>query len=99
MGVERFTGSARSKWMEGTGEDSDIVVSTRIRLARNLEELPFPAKAGPAEAAAVVSRLEKMVELSSPRGDIGDFWILRLKDLPPLDREVLVEKHLISPQL
>ena len=33
-----------SKWYIGAGEQSDIVVSTRIRLARNIEEYPFPNK-------------------------------------------------------
>ena len=33
-----------SKWYLGVGEQSDIVVSTRVRLARNIADYPFPAK-------------------------------------------------------
>ena len=33
-----------NRWYLGVGEQSDIVVSTRIRLARNLKEYPFPNK-------------------------------------------------------
>ena len=33
-----------NRWYLGTGEQSDIVVSTRIRLARNISEYPFPNK-------------------------------------------------------
>lgn len=32
-----------SKWYIGAGEQNDIVISTRIRLARNIEDYPFPA--------------------------------------------------------
>ena len=33
-----------SKWYIGAGEQNDIVISTRIRLARNIEDYPFPCK-------------------------------------------------------
>ena len=38
----RFTDSALSEWMRGNGQDSDIVISTRVRVARNLRS-SFPA--------------------------------------------------------
>lgn len=35
-----------SEWLKGTGPQSHIVMSSRIRLARNLSQIPFPARAG-----------------------------------------------------
>ena len=32
-----------SKWMEGTGPEPEVVISSRVRLARNLKDLPFPS--------------------------------------------------------
>ncbi len=42
MGLEQFIQEAISPWMKEEGPDSDIVMSSRIRLARNLEKIPFP---------------------------------------------------------
>ena len=37
------------EWLRGTGPESDVVVSTRIRLARNLAHFPFTSRATPAQ--------------------------------------------------
>jgi protein arginine kinase len=84
----------RSAWL-GRGPNSDIVVSSRIRLARNLADLPFPSMAGKDALAEVLSRVRRATEhLPEARR----YQFLELGRLSPLDRQVLIEKHLISPE-
>lgn len=80
-----------SIWTEGQGEFPEIVLSTRIRLARNLQKFPFPLKQREATANAVLEQLQKFTDGKE------DLELFRLQELPDLERQVLVEKHIISP--
>jgi len=94
------TRRALSRWMEAKGPDGDTVISSRVRLARNLTGLPFPQAQTPEQAAEVVRKVE--AALASPeaaKAGLGEWGLVRLAELPWLDRAVLVEKHLISPNL
>jgi protein arginine kinase len=83
-----------SGWSRGTGPDADVVVSSRVRLARNIANIRFPSRQSPEEATEVLTLAERAV------GILGDDWdFYRLAPLTAPDRRVLVEKHLISPQL
>ncbi|GAB6877356.1 protein arginine kinase [Thermaerobacter litoralis] len=90
-------GVQRVRWMEGGGPAADLVLSSRIRLARNLEDYPFPTLLGPEQGQEIISLLEGVIEPLSAAG-FGRFTLLRMADLSPLERRVLVEQHLISPQ-
>lgn len=79
--------------MEGSGPAADIVLSCRVRLARNVSGLPFPPKCSPAHASQVVERVTAAV------AGLDRYAVYRMCDLAPLDRQVLVEKHLVSPLL
>ncbi|NLM52139.1 MAG: protein arginine kinase [Firmicutes bacterium] len=86
-----------SEWMRFSGPDGDIVLSSRIRLARNLRDIPFPYLASDSQTETV---LQKIKEASEVLPEIfGPMTFLRMKELSPLERQVLVEKHLISPAL
>jgi len=88
----------RSKWMEGSGANGDIVISSRIRLARNLKGIPFPQQLGEEDASAV----KKMVKNAVAAEVIKDFPTVDFTSLTELDmmqKQILVEKHLISPNL
>ncbi len=78
------------------GVDSDIAVSARIRLARNLKEAAFPGWAGEEECARILARLRPAVE-SLP--GLEGAWSWEMSDLDPVDREILCERHLISAEL
>lgn len=80
--------------MEQIGPDGDIVISSRIRLARNLEEVSFPVALTKDESKEVIER----VRLAVIPGEI-DFQLIQLEKINELERHVLVEKHLISPSL
>ncbi|MBS4031130.1 MAG: protein arginine kinase [Clostridiales bacterium] len=86
-----------SKWMEGTGPDGEIVLSSRIRLARNIMELPFPYLASDSQTESVNHQLKQVSAKLSD--ELGDIEFLRMSEIPSLQRQVLVEKHLISPLL
>lgn len=96
MSIEKFIQRAITGWMTGEGEYADIVMATRVRLARNLRGYRFPVSATESEALTV----DKMVAgvLLDEEDDHGYAYI-RMSDLSKLEREILVEKHLISPQL
>lgn len=96
MSIDKFMKNAVTGWMKAHGEHSDIVMATRIRLARNLRGYCFPITSTESEAMAV----DKMVTgaLMDNPGELAYSYI-KMSELPSLEREVLVEKHLVSPQL
>jgi protein arginine kinase len=90
-------GKGFSKWMEGSGPHADIVISSRIRLARNLAELPFPHMSEEAQQQAVEAVNKAMLE-SQKESVLSQLRLIRLGELGTMDRQILVEKHMISPQ-
>ncbi|MBB3114255.1 protein arginine kinase [Paenibacillus phyllosphaerae] len=98
MSKRSFAQHALSDWMQGTGPEADIVISSRIRIARNLRGLPFPMLATNQQSEDVMERLTAVPETGRLNA-VGKFETIRLSDLSELERRVLVEKHLISPNL
>ena len=83
---------------EGTankGHDNDVAVSSRVRLARNLDKFPFPARMDKDKDAIVVGKVRDAVYGD---GDVArELVYVDMQKLNPVDRQVLVEKHLVSP--
>lgn len=98
MSLERFINQAISSWMSAEGPDSDIVLSSRIRLARNIKQYKFPTLFSNEEAEAVIEKIKARVEHSS-FSKLGEMELLLMDNLQPLQKRVLMEKHLISPHL
>ena len=82
-----------AEWTSGQGPLSDIVISSRIRLARNVEGIPFLPRAEQAELKNIFKLSRQIVEEDSL---FGDSSLLLLDELTPLESQFLVEKHLIS---
>jgi len=86
----------RGEWLRGTGAESDIVLSSRVRLARNLVQFPFINRADD----SVRAEIERTV-----RGQLADVSLggprtyLEVDHLERLDRQFLVERQLISREL
>ncbi|MED3561267.1 protein arginine kinase [Bacillus xiapuensis] len=98
MPLERFINQALSSWMRQVGPDSDIVLSSRIRLARNFEDYKFPTLFSHEEAKKIIANMEEVLNIEGiPK--FGQMELIRINDLQPLQKLVLVEKHLISPLL
>ncbi|RKD22766.1 protein arginine kinase [Ammoniphilus oxalaticus] len=98
MSLQRFIQQAVSEWMSGEGPDSDIVFSSRVRLARNLRQIPFPLLSTESQAKEVIELVSKAME-SEDFSSLDHFEQLTLNNLSGLEKRVLVEKHLISPHL
>ncbi|MBT2681114.1 protein arginine kinase [Bacillus sp. ISL-35] len=98
MSLEKFINQAVSSWMSDDGPDSDIVLSSRIRFARNLDEYNFPTLFTNGEAEAVIGTIMERASQTSAAG-FGQLELIKMDEIPPLKKRVLVEKHLISPHL
>ena len=81
------------EWLKGDGPDGDIVVSTRIRLARNLADRRFVQRASPEDLSSIEAEVGGY--LRERDGRFGRLYY-RLSELSEVDRMVLVERHLIS---
>jgi protein arginine kinase len=97
MGGRDMEGKGFSKWLEGSGPHADIVISSRIRLARNLADLPFPHMSEEAQQQALES-VDEALKDGSREPLFGQLQLIRLGELGTIDRQLLVEKHMISPQ-
>ena len=98
MSLERFLNQAVSSWMSAEGPDSDIVLSSRIRLARNFDAYKFPTLFSHEEAKKIIENMEELLKQSAIQ-KFGQMELLKIDELQPLQKRVLVEKHLISPHL
>ncbi len=87
--------SGQPSWL-ADGNEGDVVLSCRVRLARNLAGMPFPSQAQEAALAEVLRKIgAAQPALEEAFGQ--EFSLLELEALKDSDRMVLVEKHLISP--
>ncbi|MDD4953974.1 MAG: protein arginine kinase [Candidatus Omnitrophica bacterium] len=82
-----------SEWLKGTGPHSDIVISSRIRLARNLAKFPFPHWASKKQGEEALAAIEEAVRKTDI---LKNTAIFHLADLDTVDKQLLVERHLMS---
>lgn len=76
--------------------EKEIVMTSRIRLARNLKNYKFPTKMTSEEAARIINDTNRSINSD----DSGlNYKLLYMKDLSDVNKNVLIEKHLISPAL
>ncbi len=92
---ERGTGGYSALWMCGGGPESDIVVSSRVRLARNVRGVPFPQRADAQQLEAVLVGVQGAVDATP---SIGPTQVLGMESMSALERQLAVEEHLTSPQ-
>ncbi len=83
-----------NRWYLGVGEQSDIVVSTRIRLARNLNEYPFPNKLNTKSRTALNNIIKDAVETDNK----FDLRFVEMKSLARFEAASMAERHIISPE-
>jgi len=78
-------------WYLQSGKESDVVLSTRIRFARNLINYPFSTKLTKEEAIELIDKIEQC--------NIGfDLKLFKLSDMDGITKMSLVEKHILSPE-
>src|SRR6187549_3418401 len=85
--------STAGEWLRGEGPHHRVVISSRVRLARNLRNRAFPGWAKKAERTSILEQVRSQVEALP---EMQDAFSEGLQDLAALDKQVLVERHLIS---
>lgn len=81
-----------SNWYLQNGKDSDVVISSRVRLVRNLENHPFTTKCSKEELEKILDDIKEI----TPSLGYG-LKFVKLKDIDDITKVSLVEKHMISP--
>ncbi|MFH0839072.1 MAG: protein arginine kinase [Candidatus Omnitrophota bacterium] len=81
------------EWLKGTGPQSDIAISSRIRLARNLHKMLFVHWAGKKHMDEVIGIVKNAVAHSML---LKDSLFVKLSIIDSLDRQFLIERHIIS---
>ncbi len=84
------------EWLKGQGPESDIVVSTRVRLARNIKAWPFTLRSSPQQREELLLAVFEALKSIHLEKSVVQ---LRLNEVPEVYRDVLVERHLISREL
>ena len=83
----------KSDWLSNKGPLSDIVLSSRVRLARNLDRLPFPERASAAQQAQAYDLIKTSGKKNSY---LKNAAVYNLEELDKIDRQFLMERHLVS---
>jgi protein arginine kinase len=87
-----------SKWYIDPGPDSDIVVSSRVRLARNFAAYPFPHRSTKEDQENIINETCDALFEGSPELK-ENLSLIRFNEVKSIQRQVLVEKHLVSKEL
>ncbi|MCL2494715.1 MAG: ATP--guanido phosphotransferase [Oscillospiraceae bacterium] len=89
----------RDKWYAQRGPQGDVVLSTRVRLARNLAGVPFPARLDAADRQKVCGEIRKAAkELAMAQKAIETVRWIEMADLPQLEAVSLAERRLVSAE-
>jgi len=82
-----------ANWMKNS--KNGVVLSSRIRLARNLENFPFPHRAGEKQLLEIAGKIRPFL-----KGNLAlkNALVVEMDKIGSLDRDFLIERHLISPQ-
>ncbi|MFO0878261.1 MAG: protein arginine kinase [Gemmataceae bacterium] len=95
MNLDNLTHTS-GEWLRGSGPESDIVISSRIRLARNLAAFPFTNRASSYQKAEIETLLRDRIAKLDLSPKLG---YVNVPGLSTLDRQFLVERQLISREM
>ncbi len=88
-----------ASWMQGNGPDLDVVISTRIRLARNLDGHLFSSIADESELKDISDTVEYALSDLKSCNYLQNACIINLGEVDSVNRELMIERHLISRDL
>lgn len=83
-----------AKWLDGVGYEKDVVISSRIRLARNIENIKFPNLINNTEAEEVMNRIKDTI--INNKSVSNEYKFYKLSDLTLIGRKIFAENYLIS---
>jgi protein arginine kinase len=84
------------EWLRGSGPQSDIVISSRVRLARNLAEFPFIRRCNEQDRQGIEKTFREAIQSVN---EWKELISVDVAGLPTIDRQFLVERQLISREL
>ena len=88
-----------TSWYLESGPESDVVISTRIRLARNLKDVLFPVRITKGDEVKLLKKVEDALPgRSRLKNETGNLKFIRMEDLDNMTKMSMVERHLISPE-
>lgn len=96
MSINDILSSSWVKWMESPQGNRDIVISSRVRLARNLNLVPFPHRLNQADGRKCLEQIGNAWQ-NTPGPVLASMDMATFDRLSTLDRQTLAEKHLVSP--
>ena len=75
-------------WFDKAGKENDVVLSSRVRFARNIKDYPFAPMLDETGAREIIEKIERALD---------DYTAVDMLKISPLERQSYVEKHIISP--
>ena len=85
------------KWYEKSGAEGDVAISSRIRLARNLNGYPFPHLLNLQQKNEIANKVKDALENSNSY-IAKTFRFINMSQLSPVEANSLAERHIISPE-
>lgn len=83
-------------WLDGLGAASDVVISSRVRLARNIVDVPFPARLDREGQRALLDKVSSAIQHAT---SFKKSQYIDLTQSKKVEREFLMERHLISSEM
>lgn len=97
MGLKETVNNAYSSWMEDGAPEGDVVISSRIRMARNMVGIAFPNLMQEHDWQGVFHGVQQAIKETNLSD--GTLELVHMSELSPVERSILMDKHLISPDL
>ncbi len=82
-------------WYNECGNDRDVVLSSRVRLARNIKGIPFPGRATEEKQKEVIDLVKDAVD----KAKLKELTLINLDGMKDYEKQALTERHLISHQM
>jgi protein arginine kinase len=98
MNNKSYFSNILSPWMYEIGPENEIILSSRVRLARNLDKYQFPSRCNEATSKEILEDIKSNLFFEGNE-DIYGFDLIYINELENIQKLVLMEKHLISPNL
>jgi len=92
-----MTNKTATEWYKKSGAEGDVVISTRIRLARNLKKYPFPCRLSMEQKKQVLLEVKSAI-FDNPSALTERFRYVDMETLDDVASVSLVERHLVSPE-
>ncbi|SHH44380.1 protein arginine kinase [Tepidibacter thalassicus] len=87
-----------TNWIKNEDNSENVVISSRIRLARNLIDYPFPNKLRKEESEEIIKKVKDTI-LKGNTVLKDEFEFYKMSELDEIERKIMVENHLISIDL